>query len=56
MNAVDAALYVIIALFVGGLRHLVPIVCVFQGKLKPPSNLTEETLRRLVGATERATS
>ncbi len=55
MNAVDVALYVIIALFVGGFVIWF-LLYAFSGQAKPPSNLTEETLRRLVGATGRATS
>lgn len=55
MSAVDIALWGIIAVIVGGLI-LWFIFYAFSGQTKPPSNLTEETLRRLVGSIGRATS
>ena len=55
MSAVDVALWGIIAVIVGGLV-LWFLFYAFSGQTKPPSNLTEETLKRLVGSTGRATS
>jgi membrane protein implicated in regulation of membrane protease activity len=55
MSALDVALYVIIAVIVGGFV-LWFLFYAFSGQTKPPSNLTEETLKRLVGSTGRATS
>ncbi len=55
MSAIDVALYSIIAVIVGG-----PVIWflfyAFSGQTRPPSNLTEETLKRLIGSTGRATS
>ena len=55
MSAIDIALYGIIAVFVGVLVLLF-LFYAFSGQDKPPSNLTEETLKRLIGSTGRATS
>ena len=55
MNAIDVALYGIIAVIVGGLVIWF-VFYAFSGQTKPPSNLTEETLKRLIGSTGRATS
>jgi membrane protein implicated in regulation of membrane protease activity len=55
MSAVDVALYSIIAVIVGGLVIWF-LFYAFSGQTKPPSNLTEETLKRLIGSTGRATS
>ena len=55
MSATDVALYGIIAVIVGGLVIWF-LFYAFSGKTKPPSNLTEETLKRLIGSTGRATS
>jgi membrane protein implicated in regulation of membrane protease activity len=55
MSALDVALYGIIAVIVGGIV-LWFLFYAFSGQTKPPSNLTEETLMRLVGSTGRATS
>ena len=55
MSAVDVALWGIIAVIAGGLIIWF-IFYAFSGQTKPPSNLTEETLKRLVGSTGRATS
>ena len=55
MSAVDVALWGIIAAIVGGLIIWF-IFYAFSGQTKPPSNLTQETLKRLVGSTGRATS
>jgi membrane-bound ClpP family serine protease len=55
MSAIDLALYGIIAAIVGGLV-LWFLFYAFSGETKPPSNLTEETLKRLIGSTGRATS
>jgi membrane protein implicated in regulation of membrane protease activity len=55
MSAVDVALWGIIAAIVGGLIIWL-IFYAFSDQTKPPSNLTEETLKRLVGSTGRATS
>ncbi len=48
-------LYGIIALIAGGLV-LWFLFYSFSGQTKPPSNLTEETLKRLIGSSGRATS
>ncbi|HZY47011.1 MAG TPA: NfeD family protein [Candidatus Bathyarchaeia archaeon] len=55
MSAVDIALYGLIAVIGGGIVVWF-IFYAFAGQTKPPSNLTEETLRRLIGSTGRATS
>jgi membrane protein implicated in regulation of membrane protease activity len=55
MSAIDIALYGIIAVIVGGLVIWF-LFYAFSGQTKPPSNLTEETLKRLIGSTGRATS
>ncbi len=55
MSAVDVALSGIIAVIAGGLIIWF-IFYAFLGQTKPPSNLTQETLKRLVGSTGRATS
>jgi membrane-bound ClpP family serine protease len=55
MSAVDVALYSIIAVIVGGFIIWF-LFYAFSGQTKPPSNLTEETLKRLIGSTGRATS
>ena len=55
MSATDVALYGIIAVIVGGLVIWF-LFYAFSGQTKPPSNLTEETLKRLIGSTGRATS
>lgn len=55
MSAVDIALWGIIAVIVGGLI-LWFIFYAFSAQTKPPSNLTEETLKRLVGSIGRAIS
>ena len=55
MSAVDVALWGIIAAIAGGLIIWL-IFYAFSDQTKPPSNLTEETLKRLVGSTGRATS
>src|SRR6266851_2947596 len=55
MSAVDVALWGIIAAIVGGLIIWF-IFYAFSGQTNPPSNLTQETLKRLVGSTGRATS
>src|SRR2546428_9488134 len=55
MSAIDIALYGIIAVFVGVLV-LWFLFYAFSGQDKPQSNLTEETLKRLIGSTGRATS
>ncbi|TMI08233.1 hypothetical protein E6H34_05185 [Candidatus Bathyarchaeota archaeon] len=55
MSAIDLALYGIIAVIVGGFV-LWFLFYAFSGETKPPSNLTEETLKRLIGSTGRATS
>ena len=55
MSAVDLALWAIIAVIGGGLIIWF-LIYTFSGQTKPPSNLTEETLKRLVGSTGRATS
>jgi len=55
MSAIDVALYGIIAVIVGGLVIWF-LFDAFSGQTRPPSNLTEETLKRLIGSTGRATS
>ena len=55
MSAVDVALWGIIAVIVGGLV-LWFLFYAYSGQTNPPSNLTEETLKRLVGSTGHATS
>lgn len=55
MSAVDIALWGIIAAIVAGFV-LWFLFSAFSGQTSPPSNLTEETLKRLVGSTGRATS
>lgn len=55
MSVVDVALYSIIAVIVGGLVIWF-IFYAFSGQTKPPSNLTEDALKRLIGSTGRATS
>ena len=55
MSAVDVALWGIIAVIVGGLVVWF-LFYAFSGQTKPPSSLTEDTLKRLVGSTGRATS
>src|SRR6266851_8114633 len=55
MSAIDVALYSIIAVIVGGIV-LWFLFYAFSGQTKPPSNLTEATLKRLIGSTGRATS
>lgn len=55
MSTVDIALWGIIALMTGGLVIWF-LFYAFSGQTTPPSNLTEETLKRLVGSTGRATS
>jgi len=55
MSAVDVALWGIIVVFVGGLV-LWFLFYAFSGQTKPPSNLTEETLKRLIGSAGLATS
>jgi membrane-bound ClpP family serine protease len=55
MSAIDIALYGIIAVIVGGLVVWF-LFYAFAGQTKPPSNLTEETLKRLIGSNGRATS
>ncbi len=55
MSAVDVALYSIIAVVVGGFIIWF-LFYAFSGQTKPVSNLTEETFKRLIGSTGRATS
>jgi membrane protein implicated in regulation of membrane protease activity len=55
MSAVDVELYIIIAVSVGGLVIWL-LFYAFSGQTKPAANLTEETLKRLVGSIGRATS
>jgi membrane-bound ClpP family serine protease len=55
MSAIEVALYGIIAIIVGGIV-LWFLFYAFSGQTKPPSNLTEETLKRLIGSAGRATS
>src|SRR6266571_5264457 len=54
-SAVDFALWRIIAVIAGGLIIWFTFYA-FSGQTKPPSNLTQETLKRLVGSSGRATS
>ncbi len=55
MSAVDIALYSIITVAVGVIVVWF-LFYTFSGQTKPPSNLTEETLKRLIGSIGRATS
>src|SRR5882762_6580103 len=55
MSAIDIALYGVIAAIVGGIIIWF-LFYAFSGQTKPPTNLTEETLKRLIGSTGRATS
>ena len=55
MSAIDVALYGIIAVIVGGIV-LWLLFYTFSDQTKPLSNLTEETLKRLIGSIGRATS
>jgi membrane-bound ClpP family serine protease len=55
MSALDVALYGVIAAIVGGIIIWF-LFYAFSGQTKPPTNLTEETLKRLIGSTGRATS
>ena len=55
MSAVDLALLGIITLLIGGLVIWF-LFYAFSGQAKPPANVTEETLKRLVGSSGRATS
>jgi membrane protein implicated in regulation of membrane protease activity len=55
MSVLDFALWGIIALIIGGFVVWF-LFYAFSGQTKPPSNLTEETLKRLVGSTGRASS
>ena len=55
MSAIDVALHGTIAVIVGGIV-LWSLFYAFSGQTKPPSNLTEETLKRLIGSTGRVTS
>jgi membrane-bound ClpP family serine protease len=55
MSAVDVAFYSIVAVIVGGLVIWF-LFYAFSGQTTPPSNLTEDTLKRLVGSAGRATS
>jgi len=55
MSAIDIALYGVIAAIVGGIIIWF-LFYAFSGQTEPPSNLTEETLKRLIGSTGRATS
>ena len=55
MSAIDVALWGIIAAIVGGFVIWF-LFYAFSGQAKPPSNLTEETLKTLIGSTGRATS
>jgi membrane-bound ClpP family serine protease len=55
MSALDIALYGIIAVIAGGVIVWF-LFYAFSGQTKPPSNLTEETLKRLIRSTGRATS
>jgi membrane-bound ClpP family serine protease len=55
LSAVDFVLYGLIAVITGGLIIWF-IFYAFSGQTKPPSNLTEETLARLIGSNGRATS
>ena len=55
MSAVDFVLYGLIAVIAGGLIIWF-LFYSFAGQTKPPSNITEQTLTRLVGSTGRATT
>jgi membrane-bound ClpP family serine protease len=55
MSAIDLTLYGIIAVLVGGLIIWF-LFYAFSDQTKPPSNLTQETLERLVGSKGHATS
>ena len=55
MSAIDVALWGIIAVIVGGMI-LWFLFYAFSGQTKAPSNLTEETLKKLIGVAGRATS
>jgi len=55
MSLLDFALWGIIALIIGGFVVWF-LFYAFSGQTKPPSNLTEGTLKRLVGSTGHATS
>ena len=55
LSAVDLVLYGLIAVIAGGLIVWF-IFYAFSGQTKPASNLTEQTLTRLIGSTGRATS
>jgi membrane-bound ClpP family serine protease len=55
MSALDIALYGLIAVTVGGLIVWF-LFYAFSGQTEPPSNLTEDTLKRLIGSAGRATS
>ncbi len=55
MSSVDIALYSIITVAVGVIVVWF-LFYTFSGQTKPPSNLTEETLKRLIGSIGRATS
>lgn len=55
MSAVDIAVYSTIAVVAGALVIWF-IFYSLSGQTKPPSNLTEGTLKRLIGAAGRATS
>ena len=55
MSVVDFVLYGLIAAIAGGLIIWF-IFYSFAGQSKPPSNLTEQTLTRLIRSTGRATS
>lgn len=55
MSAVDVVLIVLIVAMAGGLIIWF-VFYAFAGQTKPPSNLTEQTLPRLIGSTGRAIS
>ena len=55
MSAIDVALSGTIAVIVGGLIIWFTFYT-FSDQTKPPSNLSEETLKRLIGSTGRATA
>jgi membrane protein implicated in regulation of membrane protease activity len=55
MSATDTVVYGIIAVIVGGFVIWF-LFYAFSGQTLPPSNLTQETLKRLVGSTGRSTS
>jgi membrane protein implicated in regulation of membrane protease activity len=55
MSVLDFALWGVIALIIGGFVVWF-LFYAFSGQTKPPSNLTEGTLKRLVGSTGHATS